>query len=260
MAAVSLINETAAKLWPAGEDPLGKQIQLDLLKQPIKDVLFASNASPACTVIGIIADVRNDGLTSNPQQVVLLPYTCVVPPDRTLAVRASGNLSAIMNAIRAQSKAMDPQLPLSNERTIQQAMEDFTVQPRFTMILFSLFGFIGLALAAAGIYSVLSYSVAQRTREIGVRMALGAQQWDVLRLVLKDGGWLAVPGILAGGLAGFGAARVVASQIELFKVGPSDLISLLGVAFLLLCVSAAACWLPARRASRIDPLHALRYD
>jgi putative ABC transport system permease protein len=257
---VAMINEAAAKLWPAGEDPVGRQIYLDLLKQPIKEVLYSSNASPDFTVIGVFADTRNDGLASNPQPVVLIPYTRVAPPDRTLAVRVSGSLTGLMNAIRAQAKTMDPQLPLGNERTIQQALEDSTGQPRFTMVLFSLFGVIGLALAAAGIYSVLSYSVAQRTREIGVRMALGARQGDVLRLVLKDGGWLAGPGILAGALAGAGAARLLASQIELFKVGPSDLVSFLGVALLLLCVSAAACWLPARRAAKTDPLKALRYE
>jgi putative ABC transport system permease protein len=139
-------------------------------------------------------------------------------------------------------------------------MRDYTVQPRFTMALFSLFGVVGLALATAGIYSVLSYTVTQRTREIGVRMALGAQQGHVLGLILKDGGMLAGLGILIGTLASVAAARLVASQIELFNVAPTDLVSFLGVVLLLTLVSAAACWLPARRAAKVDPMAALRHQ
>jgi putative ABC transport system permease protein len=257
---LAMINEAAAKLWPTGTDPVGRQIHLDLLKGLTAPILVPSNNSPDLTVIGVFANARNDGLASEPRPVVLLPYTCVVPPDRTLAVRAFGTPVALMNAIREQAKLLDPQLPLHNERTIQQALQDSTVQPRFTMALFCLFGVFGLGLATAGIYSVLSYSVTQRTREIGVRMALGAQQWHVLGLILKDGGRLAGLGILIGTLAGIAAARLVASQIELFKVSPTDLVSFLGVALLLTLVSAAACWLPARRAAKVDPMAALRHQ
>jgi putative ABC transport system permease protein len=257
---LAVINEAAAKLWPAGEDPIGRQIHVDLLQQSGGGILFSSNTSPDLTVIGVCANVRNDGLTSAPRPALLIPYTLVAPPDRTLAVRALGNPVALMNAVREQAKLMDPQLPLRNERTIQQALEDFTVQPRFTMVLFSLFGVFGLGLATVGIYGVLSYSVTQRTREIGVRMALGAEQWDVLGLILRNGGQLAGLGILLGGLASLPAARVVASQIELFNVSPIDLVSFFAVILLLSVVSAAACWLPARRAARVDPMVALRHE
>jgi putative ABC transport system permease protein len=155
---------------------------------------------------------------------------------------------------------MDPQLPVANVRTIEDVIQSETVQPRFTMILFSLFGAIGLALAIAGIYCVLSYLVSQRTREIGVRIALGAQRWDVLRLVGMDGGQLVVLGLLLGLIGSIGTAHLLASQIELFKVGAGDLISFLGVVAVLTAVSALACWLPARRAANLDPMQALRHE
>jgi putative ABC transport system permease protein len=257
---LAVINQTAAKLWPAGEDPVGKQLRVDILKGPNGSVLFPSNSSPDVTVIGVCADTRNDGLTSKPRPAVLVPYTLVAPPDRRLAIRTEANSTSLMNAVREQFRLMDPQLPVRNVRTFQDALQEETVQPRFTMALFSLFAVFGLALATAGIYSVLSYLVSQRTREIGVRIALGAQRGDVRALILKDGGRLAVLGILLGTLASLGAARLLTSQIELFGVGATDLVSFLGVVLLLGLVSAIACWLPARRATKVDPMTALRYD
>ncbi len=256
----AVINEAAAKLWPAGEDPIGRQLRLDIMKGSSGSVLFPSNSSPDFTVIGVCADTRNDGLTSKPRPGVLVPYTLVGPPDRTLAIRTDASPTAMMNAIREQVRSMDPQLPLRNLRTFEDAMRDQTVQPRFTMALFSLFAAFGLALATAGIYSVLSYLVSQRTREIGVRMALGAQRSDVLGLILKDGGRLALLGILIGTLGSLAAARLLASQIELFGVAATDLVSFLGVVLLLGLVCAVACWLPARRATKVDPMTALRYE
>jgi predicted permease len=257
----AVINESAAKLWPAGEDPVGSRLRLDILQGPGgSSVLFSTNSSPDVTVIGICADTRNDGLTGKPRPAALVPYTLIAPQDRTLAIRTFGDSPALMSAVRDQIRLMDPQLPVRNVRTIEDALRDETVQPRFTMALFSLFAVFGLALATAGIYSVLSYMVTQRTREIGVRMALGAQRTDVLGLILKDGGQLAVLGILLGTLASLAAARLMASQIQLFQVGSTDLVSFLAVALLLSLISAVACWLPARRATKVDPMTALRYD
>jgi putative ABC transport system permease protein len=256
----AVINQAAAKLWPAGEDPVGRQIEVKLLKGVSGTILFPTNSSPDVTVIGICADTRNNGLTQEPQPAILVPYTLVAPLDRTLAIRTYGNSPTLMNAVREQVRSMDPQLPVGNLRTIEDSLLDQTVQPRFTMALFSLFAVFGLALATAGIYSVLSYLVSQRTREIGVRMALGAQRRDVLGLILRDGGRLAGLGILLGTIASIAAARLIASQIELFGVASTDLVSFLGVVLLLSLISAAACWVPARRASSVDPMVALRYE
>jgi ABC-type antimicrobial peptide transport system permease subunit len=128
------------------------------------------------------------------------------------------------------------------------------------MVLFSLFAAIGLALALAGIYSVLSYLVSMRTREIGVRMALGAQASDILRLILRTGGKLVGAGLVIGILASFATARLLGSQLNLFKVSAADPVSFLGVIALLGIVAAAACFIPARRATKVHPMEALRYD
>jgi len=143
---------------------------------------------------------------------------------------------------------------------INEALSLQTVQPRFTMVLFSLFAALGLALAAAGIYSVLSYAVTRRTHEIGVRMALGARRTDVLRLIFKTGARLVGPGMVIGMLASLGAARILRSQIELFGVPTADPLSFLGVVTVLGGVATAACVIPARRAATTDPMKALRYE
>ncbi len=256
----AVINEAAAALWPAGENPLGRQIRLDLLQGPGGPVLAPTNASPDVTVIGIWANTRNDGLTRESLPAVLVPYTLLGPPDRTLALRADGDPTTLLNAVREQVRQMDAQLPTRNGGTLEEVLEDETVQPRFTMALFSLFAVVGLTLAALGIYSVISYLVTRRTREIGVRMALGARRGDVLAMILKDGGRLAAMGILVGGVASLFAVRFVASRVDLFRVRSIDPISFLSVMFILAIVAAMACWLPARRAARVAPMDALRTE
>jgi putative ABC transport system permease protein len=257
---VAVINETAAMLWPAGENPIGGQIHLDLLTTPGGSVLTPTNSSPEVTVIGIIADTRNDGLRNETQPLVLVPYTLVAPPDRSLAIRSAMDPDALAHAVREVMQALDSQLPLRNVRTIDQALADQTVQPRFTMTLFSLFAAFGLVLATVGMYSVLSYIVGRRTREIGVRMALGAQRRDVLGLILKDGGRLAGLGLAIGAAASVAAGRFMGARIELFQVGFFEPVSFLGVILILGFVAAVACWLPARRAAKVDPMEALRSE
>jgi ABC-type antimicrobial peptide transport system permease subunit len=219
-----------------------------------------NNGSPDLTVVGICADTHNDGLSSQTTPAAFIPFTLVAPPGRTLAIRSRDNSAAVLNAVRAEVKAMNPQLPVENTSTIEQAMAQERAQPRFTMALFTLFGAVGLVLAMVGLFSVLSYLVTCRTREIGVRMALGAQRGDVLRLILKHGGGLAALGILVGTLASLGVARFVGSQLELFKINSLDPFSFAVVIALLSAVALAACWLPARRAARVDPMVALRHE
>src|SRR5262249_28630977 len=150
--------------------------------------------------------------------------------------------------------------PVSAPRTFDEILNFQSAQPRFTTLLFSLFGSLGLALAIAGIYSVLSYSVSRRTREIGVRMALGAQRGDVFRLIFKSGGRLVAFGVALGLIASFAAARLLASQIDSFQIKSSDPISFMAVIVLLSLVAALACFLPARRAAKVDPMVSLRYE
>ncbi len=256
----AVINEAAAKLWPAGMDPLGRQITSDLLKKLSGPVLSPTNLAPELTVIGICADTRNNGLTQEAQPTALIPYTLVAPPGRTLAIRSLGEPAAIFNAVRREVTALDSQLPLGNTRTIEESMKEQTAQPRFTMALFSLFAAVGLALATVGLFSVLSYLVSRRTREIGIRMALGAQRHQVLGLVLKDGGRLAGLGILIGTIASLGVAQLIGSQVDLYHVKAIDPVSFVTVIVVLGTVALLACWLPARRAASVNPNEALRSE
>ena len=258
---VAVINEAAARLWPAGEVPLGRRLRLDLLEQPgNSEIRTPTNASPYVTIVGVIGNTRNDDLRNDPQPAVLVPYTLLAPPQRTLAVRSQAEPKSLMNALRTHVREMDREQPVNGPIPFEEILGSRTAQPRFIMALFSLFAALGLALAMAGIYSVLSYLVSRRTREIGVRMALGAQRADVLCLIFRTGGRLVGVGIVLGTLASFGAARFLRSQLELFQVTAADPVSFSGVVTLLGAVAAAACYLAARRATKVDPMEALRYE
>ena len=258
----AVINEAAVKLWPAGEDPIGRRVRLDLLENPGSPALCVpTNASGWVTIVGIVGNTRNDGLSRPPQPEIFIPYTLLAPPGRTLAVRTSGDPKRLANALRAQVWEMDKEQPLNGPTTFNEILASQAAQPRFAMSLFTLFAALGLALAMAGIYSVLSYIVSRRTREIGVRMALGAQRHDVLGLILRTGGVLVGIGLLIGLLGSFAAARLLASQLgELFQIRPADPVAFLTVIVLLALVAATACLLPARRAAKVDPMIALRYE
>jgi putative ABC transport system permease protein len=261
---LGVINETAAKLWPAGEDPIGRRLRIDQLGQPPgAQVRIPTNASPFITIVGVVGDTldtQDGNLQTKPGPGVLLPYTLLRPVGFSLAVRTTGEPKLLANAIRAQVREMDKEQPVNGPTTFGEILNSVTAQPRFTMALFALFASLGLALAMAGIYSVLSYSVSKRTREIGVRVALGAKRGDVLRLILKSGIALVGFGIVLGLLASLAAARLLTSQIGLYQVNSTDPISFLGVIALLVLVAAVACFVPARRAAQVDPMEALRYE
>jgi len=257
---LALINEAARRLWPERADPIGKRIRLSLLEKPPGDrtVLIDAAGSPYVTVVGIIGNVRNAGLRDDVRPAVLVPYTLIAPPQRLLAVRAYGDPMALLNPVRAQVRAMDQQQPLARPQTVDEVLGFQTVQPRFTMSLFSFFGALGLTLAAVGIYSVVSYSATQRTHEIGVRMALGARPIEVVGLMLAMGGKLVASGLGIGVVGALFATRLFQSQ--LFGVTIHDPISFASVAVVLSVVALAACYVPARRAGSVDPLVALRHD
>ncbi|MBL9134959.1 MAG: ABC transporter permease, partial [Verrucomicrobiales bacterium] len=251
---VAVINEAAARLWPVGEDPVGKSLRLDALdpKGPGPAVV-ADPRTPDVMVIGVVGDTRNDGLRSPTQPAAILPYTLLAPPGRSLALRTSMDPALVTAAVRAQVRQMDPAQPLRGPRTLEESVNDQSVQLRFTMVLFSLFGAFGLALATAGIYGVLAFLVSRRRREIGVRMALGADRFEVQRLFLRSGGRLLAMGLVLGLLGAVLVGRVLVHAMDLFRVAPADPVAILGVIGLLALVGFAACLIPARRATRVDP-------
>jgi putative ABC transport system permease protein len=255
---VAVINEAALKLWPAGENPIGARLRLGVLERPPARALADTSRPPEVTIIGVIANTRNAGLRAEPAPAVVMPYSIIAQLQRTLALRTAGDPNLLLNPVRAQVRAIDADQPLGRPITLSEILGEEVIQPRFTMALFSAFAALGLALAAAGIYSVLSFHVTRRTHELGVRMALGAPRRHVLGLLLTMGGRLVLTGLAIGVAASLVSTRLLRSQ--LFGVQPADPVSYTAVAMLLGVVALVACYIPARRAAGVDPMVALRQE
>ncbi len=257
---VALINESAARLWPAGEDPVGRSMQIDDLAHPPDDpqVLAAPGIAAGVTIVGVIGDTRNDGLAEAPFPAVYLPYTLYAPPERELAVRTSGDPLSLVNAVRLKARDLDKDLALGRPNTLNEVLGEETQQPRFFMALFTTFAALGLALAAIGIYSVISYNVTQRVQEIGVRMALGAKRGDILRLILLVVAKFASLGLAIGLVGSILIERLV--RFQLFTRTSFGVAPLAAIVLLLAAVAGLAAWLPAARAGNLDPVTALRHE
>jgi putative ABC transport system permease protein len=243
---VVIIDETMARrFWP-GENPLGRRISYEWDK------------GRWLTIVGIVGDVKEFGLDAETRPEMCVPLSQEAPPWMSLALRTSSDPMSLLPAVQTQINAVFKGVPAFDVRTMEQRLADSLAGRRFSMVLLSLFAALALILAAVGIYGVISYAVAQRTHEIGVRMALGANRSSVLAMVIKNGLVLTVSGI-ALGLAGASAlTRLLASL--LYDVKPTDPVTFGGVALLLVGVALLACYLPARRATKVDPMEALRYE
>jgi putative ABC transport system permease protein len=256
---LALLNENATKLWPPGEDPIGRHMRIEVLAQPMPPhVLTAGGNNSDVMIVGVVGDTKNNGLGDATLPAVYLPYTLVAPPDRQLAVRTVGEPMAILNAVREKVRELDKDLALGRPVTLDEVLGGETQQPRFTMALLSGFAALGLSLAAIGIYSVISYNVTQRVHEIGVRMALGAKRGDILKLVLLMVAKVAVLGLVIGLFGSIVLERIVRFQV--FAKTSFDVASLAMVVIVLAGVALLAAWLPASRAGNLDPVTALRHE
>jgi putative ABC transport system permease protein len=257
---VALINESAARLWPTGEDPVGRSIQIDDLAQASEDpqVLAAPGVAAGVTVVGIIGDTRNAGMAEAPAPAVYLPYTLYATVGRELAVRTAGDPLAIVNAVRLKARDLDKDLAVGKPNTLDELLGEEEQQPRFNMTLFSSFAALGLALAAIGIYSVISYNVSQRVQEVGVRMALGAKRGDILKLILLMVARVASLGLAIGLFGSILIERLV--RFQMFAKTSFGVIPLVAIVLLLAAVALLAAWLPAVRAGNLDPVTALRHE
>jgi putative ABC transport system permease protein len=246
--AVAIINETLARRFFPNEDPIGKRLRIGNPE---------SNPPPR-EIIGIVKDTVIRSIGEEPLAVAYRPLAQQHSLRLTLVVHTAGNPKALLPAVRREVQTLDENLPAQEIKTLDEIVA-FSFWPmRMGGGLVGTFGLLGLLLASVGLYGVMSYAVAARTREIGVRMALGAERRDVLRLIVGQGLALALTGAGAGLLLAFAVTRVL--QRFLFGIGATDPLTFIGVALLLTMIALLACWIPARRATKVDPLIALRHE
>jgi predicted permease len=247
---VIIINEKFARKYFPGEDPIGKRIKSDLGDGVVK--------SPVREVIAVVGDVKRQLLTAEADPQYYLPWPQAEITSPPLCIRTSGDPTALIPALRAQIASIDRDIPLYSVRTMENSFSVAAAQPRFQTMLLSAFAAMALLLSAVGLYAVLSYMVAQRMPELGVRMALGAQRRDVMALIWRRGLMLALAGIVIG----LAATAVLSTYIAglLYHVAPLDPLTLGIVSAMLLAVSLVASSAPALRAARVDPMRTLRAE
>jgi putative ABC transport system permease protein len=243
---VVAVNQTMAKIYWPGESALGHRIRT------------GGPDSPWRAIVGVVADIKNAGIDRPTGTELYIPAAQVPVGTAYLVIRTRGDPMGMASAVRSEIRSLDRALPISQLRSMIDVMSSARSRPRFLTLLLTLFSSVSLLLAALGIYGVISYSVAQRTSEIGIRMALGAQSLDVLRLVGITGLRLALAGILIGAVGALFLTRTMSGL--LFGVSSIDATTFLAMAGMLFAVTLLACYVPARRASRVDPLIALRYE
>ena len=244
--AVAILSEKIARrLWP-GEDPIGKRISEE-------------DSTPTTQIIGVVGDIRSSALEKEPSSAMYLPYwqgDLLDLSGMALMVRTDVDSQSIAGVLRDEVRKLDAETPIAEMKTMERVVSESVSRRRFQMFIISVFAGVALLLAAIGIYGVVSYSVTERTNEIGIRLALGAERRDVFRLVLKQGMIPAVTGVSIGLVAAFALARLIRSL--LFEVSATDPATLAVIPVVLTIVALLACWIPARRATKVDPMIALR--
>jgi putative ABC transport system permease protein len=244
---VVLVNETFVRKNLNGQDPLARRLTIYMSDEPVPT-----------EIIGVVADHKHLGLDVAVEPMAYWPHPELVYSGMTFVIRTRGDAASVAPAARNVIRNMDPQQPIGEVATMESLLSTSVARSRFSASLLAVFSFVALVMAAVGIYGVMSYSVLQRTHEIGVRMALGAQRFDVLKLVVKKGIVLGVVGVAAGLAASFGLTRLISTL--LFEVTATDAATFTAVSVGLFLVTLIACYVPALRATRVDPLKALRYE
>jgi predicted permease len=257
---VALITEDVVKhSFASGKDPLGHRIEVDLFNQPIPaQYLKPPKFSNSFEIVGVVGSARNRGLNEPAMPAMFIPYSFLLPPEAFVIARTGGDPNALIRPAREAVQAIDKNQPITLTRTLESWLDTASAYQSFSTFLFGIFGAVGMLLAAAGVFSVVSYAVEHRTREFGIRMALGANPHDVLRLVLASTGRLLVIGLSLGLAFSIVASRTLAGRME--GMGTGDPLLFVLVPVLLISTTLAASFLPARSATRIQPIEALRRD
>lgn len=245
--AVVIDEEFARRYWP-NEEAVGKRIAMGSEKHPL-----------LLTVLGVVGRVKMEGLSQDSKRVQgYFPFAQISNNDMTVVLKAAGDPNQLIAAVRQQVKSIDPDQPIYSIRTMDEIRAESVAPERLNLTLLSIFAGIALVLAIVGIYGVMSYSVTQRTHEIGIRMAIGAQPRDVFRMVIGQGMTLALIGVGSGLIMAYGLTRLMATM--LFGVEPTDPATFAGISILLTLVALVACYIPGRRATKVDPVVSLRYE
>jgi putative ABC transport system permease protein len=251
---VAVVNETFAKKYFGDGDPLGRTVRLArlaTLSEPIADPTFA--------VIGVVRDTANQGPRQPPAPQVLVPFTLLGPASLWFVLRTSSDPTTVVQAVRQQIQAVDRQVALVEPVTLEDLIQRvFYARPRFSLLVLGIFACTGMVLVAFGVYGVLAYTVSQQTREIAIRMALGGARGHLIRLVLRLGMQLVGAGLIIGIAASLATNRLLVSQ--LWNTSPSDPMTFAAVVSVISVVGILACWIPARRAVRVEPMVALRHE
>jgi len=250
---VAVVNESFVRHYFPNESPFGRHITPG---PPGR--IWQGKKLTSFEIVGVVHDVKSAGLQAPTAPTYYLPAAQAPLQDMAVIVRTTTEPLSIIPELRQAVLAIDPDQPISNISTMEKIVSDSIARPRLNMFLMGLFGALALILASVGIYGLLSYSVTQRTQEMGIRMALGAQVTDVLKLVLRQGMTLALIGEALGLVGAFALTRVM--QRLLFGVTPTDATIFISVVGILTTTAVLACYLPARRAAKVDPLVALRYE
>jgi putative ABC transport system permease protein len=255
-----VINEAMARRYWPGENALGKRFGLS-----VEALVFAANGPPHLDfpsamreVVGVVADVRSSGLTAAAEPEAYLPFAQRPARDMTVVLATTDSPAALAESVRRSVLELDKDQPVSTVRSLDAMVAESLGEPRFRTYLLAGFSAIALLLAAVGLMGLVAYAVTQRRREIGVRMALGAGQGEVLRMILTEGLRPVLAGILIGTFAAWAASRVLAGL--LFGVTPTDPLTFVVIPLLLVVGASLACYLPARRVLRIDPAEAMQAE